>query len=121
MNRKSLLLALIFVPLIVARSLASDSAPPWMQTAAQQTVPHLDKDVSAIVLYNEETVLFNDKGQLIRHGRRAIKVLTKEGKEHAHKVVPYNIDSKVNDFAGWHIPPDGKVRKADKKDIADTG
>jgi len=114
-------LSLFLCSLIRVPALAADSAPPWLQTAAQQTLPHVDKDVPAIVLLDEGTAMLNEKGQLIKHERIAIKILTKEGKGFTAQSVRYNNDSKVTDFIGWHIPPDGKVRKSNKSDIADVG
>ncbi|HZS47448.1 MAG TPA: DUF3857 and transglutaminase domain-containing protein [Blastocatellia bacterium] len=113
--------ALLLFFLSVIPAMAADSAPPWLQTAAQQSIPKFDKDVPAIVLWDEGTVSFNDKGLLVKHMRYAIKLLTRDGKGYAGETVRYNNDSKVISFLGWHIAPDGRVRKADKNEILDQG
>jgi len=118
---KKLLFAFIILLFNVVPSLAADSAPPWMVTAAQQSIPRYDKDIPAVVLLDEGTATLNDKGQFIEHGRLVVKLLTKEGIKFAHQNVPYNGDSKVTDFMGWLIQLDGKFRKADKKEIIDSG
>src|SRR3954463_5524425 len=103
MSKKSLLIVLALLLLSGVRTLAADSAPAWLQAASQQTLPHVDKDIPAIVLLDEGSVTFNDKGQLVKRQRFAIKILTKEGKSYTGQSVHYNNDSKVNDFVGWHI------------------
>ena len=121
MDKRFLLPAVLCIVACIGSAFANDSAPGWLQNTPQQAIPHYDKDVTAVVLLNEETVTLNDKGLLIRHGRLAVKVLTKEGNKYAHQNIPYGGDSKVIDFVGWNVSPDGKVRKADKKDTIDVG
>src|SRR5215831_19056685 len=111
MKKQTRFLLLCVFLLCVSPGFAADSAPPWLQTAAQQTVPHFDKDIPAVILWDEGSATVNDKGQIVKHMRFAVKILTKEGKEYAGQAVHYNTDSKVLDFTGWYISPDGKVKK----------
>src|ERR1044071_7661263 len=80
----------------------------------------LPKDVTAIVLDDESNVIVEEDGRMTRDDVYAIKVLTREGREHAEATAVYNTDSeKVKDLKAWMISPAGKVKKYGKSETAE--
>src|SRR5580698_6985359 len=58
-----------------------DTAPDWMRTAAQQTLPEYPKETSAVVLYDETIITVKDNGEIDVTHRNACKLLRTDGQE----------------------------------------
>lgn len=110
---------LIMLAALSLSVMASDP-PGWLRQAASVKVPEYDKDVTAVVLRKEEEVSVNSDGRLTSIQRYAIKILNEEGRRRAIARARYLTSaSKVNDFDGWVIFPDGTDKDYGKKETLD--
>ncbi len=100
---------------------AVDNAPPsWMRQAASSSVPSYEKNIKAVVLFNEQQTQLTSDGKLVTTENRAVKILTREGRREAVAFALYLVSSgKVRDITAWLIRPDGTTKEYDKKTIID--
>lgn len=106
--------------LLAATVFADEGAPNWLKQAAAQTTPTYGKDVSGVVLYNSKEVTLDSAGKLVTIENRAVRILTREGRENAAAVAFYLVSaSKVRDIDAWLIRPDGSVKEYGEKFILD--
>lgn len=99
----------------------ADDAPQWLRAAATTAVPAYDKDVPAVVLYNEEQVSLGSDGRLVTTDNFAVRILTREGRPYAVARADYLANySKVREITAWLIRPDGSVKYYDKKTVVDV-
>jgi Domain of Unknown Function with PDB structure (DUF3857)/Transglutaminase-like superfamily len=116
--RFALLIALVAAVFGTARA---DDAPQWLRTAASATVPTYDKDVPAVVLYDEDQVSLGTDGKLSTTENFAVRILTRDGRSFAIARADYLSNySKVKDILAWLIRPDGSVKYYDKKTVIDA-
>ena len=102
--------------LAAAMSLQAD-LPAWFREAATATHPAYPPQAKSVVLFDEERVSVDETGKQTTTIRRAIKILTLEGKGHAQGMLGFDAkDSKVKDFKAWIIQPTGKTKEFTKKD-----
>ncbi len=100
---------------------AGDTPPAWLRQAASTQVGTYDKEVSAVVLFNEQQVSLGGDGMLVTTENHAVRVLTREGRRHAVATALYLVSSgRVRDIEGWLIRPDGSVKNYDKKSVLDV-
>ena len=112
--------ALVFA-CIGSSSLAAKQAPSWLTELASSQVPEYDSEVGAVVLLNERTVTVELDGKVITSVRKAVRVLTREGRREAHGAVIYRRDSgKVRRLRAWMLYPSGASKTYRKKDIVDV-
>lgn len=112
----------LFISLLALTSaFGGDNAPAWLEQAATLKPPAYDKDVTAVVLRDEQQVTLDANGKLVAVERYAVKILTREGRRHAAAVVHYLSNfSQVRDMEAWLIGPTGGVIKSyGKKEIID--
>jgi hypothetical protein len=115
-----LICSLIFIFIASLTALADDSPPSWMKQAAATSVPTFDKEVSAVVLYNEELVTLGNDGVMTTTENYAVRILSREGRKKAIATALYLVSSgKVRDIEGWLIRPDGTSKNYDKKTVLD--
>src|SRR5215470_7910581 len=74
---------LIVVGLIARNVQAGDSPPQWLRDASSRAAASYPKSASAAVLLRERNIKVDDGGKVTTTERRAIKLLTSEGKSHA--------------------------------------
>ena len=91
---------------------SATSVPEWLRTAAQQPVKKYADDVNAVILLDDQSVSVNDKGEIIRRERLAVRVLRPEGRDLATYPVYYDSDSKVNYLRGWSVTSKGQEYEA---------
>jgi transglutaminase-like putative cysteine protease len=109
-----------FIFIVSLNAFGGDTPPSWMKQAASVSVPGYDKEVSAVVLHNEESVTLNNDGVLVTTENYAVRILSREGRKHAVATVLYLVSSgKVRDIEGWLIRPDGTTKNYDKKSVLD--
>jgi len=102
--------------LAVAMSLRAD-VPTWFREAAGTAHPAYPQRAKAVVLFDEERVSVDETGKQTRTIRRAIKILSLDGKSEARGMLSFDSkDSKVKDFKAWIIQPTGKTKEFAKKD-----
>lgn len=116
-----LIFTMFFVLALHASAFAViDDAPGWLRQAASASVPVYEKSVNAVVLHTEQQVTLGSDGKLVTIENRAVKILTREGKNEATALALYLVSSgKVRDMNAWLIRPDGTVKEYDKKYIID--
>lgn len=114
-----LLVTLIF-SLATIIGLAGENPPDWLRQAAARSLPDYEKDVPAVVLYNESIVTLNNDGMLVTVENYAVRILTREGRKKAVATVPYLVSAgKVREIEGWLIRPGGDFTYYDKKKVLD--
>ena len=100
---------------------AGEQAPPWLQQAAQVVTPPYDKNINAVVLLNECTVMINGAGRVTKSCNYAVRILHREGRDNAFAAVAYTPDTaKVRDIDAWLIRPNGVVKKYGKDETLDA-
>jgi hypothetical protein len=100
---------------------SSDDAPDWLKQAAAAALPSYDKGTPAVVLLDEETLTVDADGRTTKVERRAIKILTPEGKKSAVAREIYITDAeKVRDMQAWLLRPSGAVKRFKKDDVIDV-
>lgn len=98
----------------------AEEAPQWLQQAAAIKAPAYDKEVPAVVLRKEQTVIVNEDGRITTTNTFAVRILTREGREFAHAVETYLTNSsKVREINAWLIRPNGSVKKYGKDQTVD--
>ncbi len=101
--------------------LAAERPPSWLTELASSQVPEYDSEVGAVVLLDEKTVTVEPDGKVTTSVRKAVKVLTREGRREARGVVIYRSDSgKVRRLRAWTLYPSGASKTHRKKDIVDV-
>lgn len=116
------LAAAIFVaPLAFSKS-KEKPAPSWVTESATRATPSYSGRVPAAVLLNEQKVTIDSLGLMNTVTRRAVKILTHEGKQEAEVVVPYEKGGdEIKDLRAWLVAPGGYVKTFEKSDVEDLG
>jgi hypothetical protein len=114
------LAALCFL-VFASYAIRAEEPPAWLVEASRIAVPAYDiKNVPAVVLRNEETIVVNSDGTVTRTTRYAIRVLVREGREEAFARVVYQTDSeKVRALDAWLIRRSGQPKTYGKKEVVD--
>ena len=60
---------------------SADDTPSWVREAAALVTPKYDAKVPAVVLLNEQHLAVDDNGRRTCTTRRAIRILSREGRE----------------------------------------
>lgn len=118
--RKSHLIIAALVLAFSANAFADD-APLWLKQASSAQVPTYDKDISAVVLHDEQQITLGSDGKLTTVSNYAVKLLVREGKSYAIARAVYLVSSgNVRNIEGWLIRPNGTTRNYDKKNVIDV-
>ena len=108
------------IALLSATAYAGDEPPAWLRDAARGSVPAYEKDVPAVVLVDERTLILGSDGKLVTTRNRAVRILNKEGRREAVARAFYlTSSSKVRDIQAWIMRPDGTTEQFDKKSVLD--
>jgi hypothetical protein len=101
-------------------AIAGDEAPGWLREFSTTNVPAYPAKVPAVVLLAETAITVEDNGRVTTTVRKAVKVLTRDGRNEAHAMAVYfTSGGKVKDFRAWMIRPSGEVKKYGKEKIMD--
>ncbi len=121
MNLLSRLIISTFAALVFCTNAFADGgAPNWLKQAAAVQLPTYGKEVPGVILYNSKDETLDSEGKLVTVENRAVKILTREGRQNAVAVALYLMSSsKVRDINGWLIRPDGSIKEYDKKFVLD--
>ena len=120
---KALLMALVGLMMfaVPASATPGDETPQWVLQAVGVKVPTYEKDVSAVVLVDEQTTTIGSDGKVNEVYNFAIRILRREGREYAEGHVGYIPDiGKVKDFRAWLIRPSGETKRYGKDDVIDV-
>ncbi len=97
-------------------------APSWVTEVATRATPTYSGRVPAAVLLYEQKVTVDSTGMVDTLTRRAIKVLTHEGKHDAEVVEAYERGGRqVKDLRAWLVAPGGLVKTYEKNNVEDLG
>lgn len=109
--------AVILLPLAAL----ADGPPAWLQQASTVATPSFEmKNVPAVVLLNEESVVVTSDGVLVTTKRYAVRILDREGRGEALAGLVYKTDSdKVRDISAWLIRKSGPGKEYGKKETID--
>lgn len=106
--------------IFVISSWAQADVPSWFRevsTASHTTYPPATKGVA---LFYEKIVKVDPTGKQTSQVRKAIKILTRDGRREASGILYYDTKgSRVRDFKAWLIYPNGKTKEYTKKDIVE--
>jgi len=104
-----------------AHPYTADDVPAWLKQAAAATVPIYEKEVPAVVLYDEAIITVSPDGRIHTDRTYAVRILTRQGRSLAQAAEEYNTGSqgKIVDMKAWLIRPGGSVRKFGKDDAVD--
>jgi len=92
--------------------------PEWLRNLARQPQKTYADDVNAVILLDDNVTIVKDNGDLVRRGRRVLRILRPEGRDRAATYwVEYNADSKVNYLRGWSITSKGQEYESKSGDI----
>lgn len=100
---------------------ADDDPPPaWLKQATMIQPGSYDKDVPAVVLYEEQQITLGSDGKLTTVSNYAVKILAREGRGYAIARAVYLMSSgNVRDIEGWLIRPNGSSQNYGKKSVVD--
>lgn len=114
------LTAVFVVGILSISAFGFQSAPEWLRQAARSPIPGYDKEVSSVVLYQEEAVTLDGSGKLVTVERQAARILQKEGIRDAVAQAFYlSRFSQIKDMQAWLIAPGGEVKELGKNYIVD--
>jgi len=101
-------------------ALADSQPPAWMKQAAASSIPSYPKDVSAVVLHQEQQVTLGSDGKLVTVENYAVKLLSRDGRDNAIARAFYLVSAgKIRSIEAWLIRSDGTVKSYEKSDILD--
>ncbi|HET6840603.1 MAG TPA: DUF3857 domain-containing protein [Candidatus Angelobacter sp.] len=93
-------------------------APDWMRALARQPARSYADDVSTVVLLDDQVTTVQDNGEIVRRGRRVVRVLRPEGRNSAAIYgLPYSRNSRVNYLRGWSITSKGQEYETKPGDV----
>jgi transglutaminase-like putative cysteine protease len=94
--------------------------PEWLRNLSRQPAKSYADDVNAVILLEDQVTIVKDNGDLVRRGRRAVRILRPEGRDRfAFYAVEYNGDSKVNYLRGWSITSKGQEYETKSGDVSE--
>ena len=95
-------------------------APDWLRALAKQPARTYADDVNFVVLLDEQVTTVADNGDMVKRGRRVVRILRPEGRKAAEIFgVGYNRDSKVNYLLGWSITGKGQEYETKPGDVVE--
>lgn len=117
MLKKAISAAFLFGLLTFLSGAAQAEVPEWLRSLAKQPAKAYADDVNAVVLLEENVTTVKDNGDIVRHGRRAVRILRPEGRAWGGYARSYNGDSKVNYLRGWSITAKGQEYETKSGDV----
>jgi hypothetical protein len=109
------------VTLEAASAFSADDPPAWLVEAAARAVPAYGPRVKAVVLLDDERVVVEEGGKTTTTRQRAIRILSRSGREEAVGRVVYQTGTgKVKQMRAWMVWPGGEVHKYGKDRVIDA-
>jgi len=104
----------------VPQARAAESAPDWLRTAAQETLPEYPKDTVAVVLLDERQTTVKPDGEIETLYRRAVRILRPEArKDFGSLGVSFTSETKISYMKAWTISSDGHEFALNDKDVTE--
>ena len=121
MLKKVISATFVLSVLVFLTATAGADTPEWLRALAKQPVKAYADDVNAVVLLEDQVTTVKENGDIVKIGRRALRILRPEGRNSASVWgVPYNSDSKVNYLRGWSITARGQEYETKSSDVFET-
>lgn len=118
----SILKFLLIAILLLSAVSAADDTPTWVRDTAAIAPPKYEAKVPVVVLLNEQHVAVDQSGRRICTTRRAVRILSREGREFARGGEVYLTGTgKVRELRAWLVTPSGETRRYGKDKTADVG
>ena len=117
--KKAISATFFFGLLMVFSGIAQAEVPDWLRSLAKQPPKTYADDVNAVILLDDNVTFVKENGDLVRRGRRVLRILRPEGRNAASFAVEYNGDSKVNYLRGWSITGKGQEYETKSGDISE--
>jgi hypothetical protein len=100
---------------------AADDAPGWLRAVATAPAGEAPRGAPAIVLLDEERVTVDGSGRATTIVRRAVRILTREGRPAATANRVYvTASGKIKEFRAWMLTPSGREIRYGKDRILDV-
>jgi len=116
--KKTISAVFLFALVTFFSGIAQAEVPEWLRALSKQPPKTYADDVNAVVLLDDIVTTVKENGDLVRHGRRALRILRPEGRTRAAFYArEYNADSKVNYLHGWSITSKGQEYETKSGDI----
>ena len=113
-------LGLVLLMAAMTDACAKPKAPGWVAQASMSRTPDFARNAAALVLIDESVVKVQSDGTFAVNERRAVRLLTNEGRDRAVAAVNYVTGAgKVSSLRAWLVRADGTVREFGKKEIVD--
>ncbi|MGA2595104.1 MAG: DUF3857 domain-containing protein [Bryobacteraceae bacterium] len=111
---------LLMCAALAASAWAGDDVPSWLREYSSAKAPAYSPHVPAVVLFSEQAVTVDESGRVVTSDRKAIRILTREGRKEAVAGQIYVMNTgKVRDLRAWLIRPSGEVKKYGKGEVLD--
>ncbi len=117
--KKAISAAFLFGLITFFSPMVQAEVPEWLRALAKQPAKTYADDVNAVVLLDDQVTTVKDNGDLVRRGRRVVRILRPEGRDEAAYWVHYNGDSKVNYLHGWSITSKGQEYETKSGDVSE--
>ncbi|MGO9097059.1 MAG: DUF3857 domain-containing transglutaminase family protein [Bryobacteraceae bacterium] len=106
---------------LIGVAFAAEEAPSWLRDAAAAPKGAYAAKVPAVALLDEEQITVDETGRTLRRYRYAMRILNREGREHAVARCYYDTSgSRVREFHAWMLGPGGAVIRYGKDRILDV-
>jgi transglutaminase-like putative cysteine protease len=100
----------------------ADTAPEWLHSAAQDSLPNYPEDTVAVTLLSEQETIVKDNGDIETRYRRAYKLLRPEARErYGSIVVRFDNETKLSFLKAWTITSAGQQIELKEKDAVESG
>lgn len=118
--KKAISAIFLFAVSIFVSTAAQAEVPDWLRSLARQPNKSYADDVNAVVLLDDNVTTVRENGDLVRHGRRVVRILRPEGRNEGAYARYYNGDSKVNYLRGWSITSKGQEYETKSSDVFES-
>ena len=118
MLKKAISAAFFFALFSFSNGFVQAEVPEWLRSLSRQPAKTYADDVNAVVLLDDNVTTVKDNGDIVRRGRRVLRILRPEGRNQASLMeLGYNSFTKVNYLRGWSITSKGQEYETKNSDI----
>ncbi len=113
----------VFPVAIALAALAAEaraSAPDWLRSAAQATLPKYPAETNAVVLLDDQSTTVTEAGEMRTLYRRAYRILRAEGRDRGLLAVFFDNETRLTQLKAWSIPAAGRDYEVKEKDAIET-
>ena len=81
MRKKAINICFLLVLCTIFSVAAGAEVPDWLRNLSKQPGKSYAEDVNGVILVNDQTTTVRENGEIIHHGRFALKILRPEGRD----------------------------------------